>query len=231
MKKCKFKVGDKVKAINNTKYVITNAHTGWEGIVTEVYGEEFSAETTKCSDKNIIPGKTFRWLEPEFFEKIKTEDKPIVIVEHLIRGDKTIIKLSNGKVGIATRGHDEKFDAAIGAAIATLRAYGKNVEDFAKEFTACEHKEKTKTRKPFIVGQLVQIKVWGEMEREYGLDLDGDILCNPCFTRGMEPLCGMFAEITDIVGNRIWLKFFNFDGDTDWFYSTDMIKPIKEKEK
>ena len=134
-------------------------------------------------------------------------------------------------MGIATRGHDDKFDAAIGAAIATLRAYGKNVEDFAKEFTACEHKENPKNREPFSVGQLVQIKDWGEMEREYGLDRSGDILCNPCFCRAMKPLCGEFAEITDIVGDRIWLKFFNFDGDTDWCYSTDMIKTIDKKEK
>ena len=230
MKKCKFKVGDKVKAIDYTEYVITNAQNGWEGIVTKVYGEEFSARTTKCSNKNIIPGKVFRWLEPKFFEKIKIDDEPAVIVEHLIRGDKTIIKLSNGKVGIATRNHDYEFDEAIGAAIATLRAYGKNVEDFAKEFTACEHKENPKNRELFRVGQLVQIKGWGEMEREYGLDSSGDILCNPCFTRAMKPLCGMFAEITDILNNSVRLKFFNFDGDTDCCYSTDMIKPIDKKE-
>lgn len=102
--------------------------------------------------------------------------------------------------------------------------------DFELE-TEEKAKEESKTRKPFRVGQLVQIKDWCEMEREYGLDRSGDILCNPCFVMEMKPLCGEFAEITDILGASVRLKFFNFDGDTDWCYSTDMIKPIKEKEK
>lgn len=227
MKKCKFKVGDIVKATTDGKYVITCRSNDWVGQVTKVGKYSFEARTirSKTGHKNF----PFDSLDYRNFEKV--EDDSVVITEHLIRGNKTIVKLSNGKVGIAIRNHDDEFDAAVGAAIATLRAYGKNVEDFAKEFTACEHKENPKNRELFRVGQLVQIKDWGEMEREYGLDRSGDILCHPNFTKGMKPLCGMFAEIIDIDGPRIWLKFFNFDGDTDWCYSTDMIKPIDKKEK
>lgn len=225
MKKCKFKVGDIVKATTDGKYVITCRSNDWVGKVTKVGEYSFEARTirSKTGHKNF----PFYSLDYRNFEKV--EDDSVVIKEHLIRGNKTIVKLSNGKVGIAECNPEDKFDSAIGASIATLRAYGKNVQDFAKEFTACEHKGKTKNIEPFRLGQLVQIKDWGEMEREYGLDRSGDILCTG-FVKGMKPLCGKFAEITDIDGVRVWLKFFNFDGDTEWGYSTDMIKPIKEKE-
>jgi hypothetical protein len=228
MKEFKFKVGDIVKAVNNDKYGWTNKRNKWVGRVTRVDESSFCAKTLEMENGRWI-GYVFTGLAYEYFEKDDRMLHP-VIEKHLIKGNKTIIKLSNGKVGISKCNPEDKFDEAIGAAIATLRAYGKNVEDSAKEFTDCEHKEKPKTRKPFRVGQLVQIKDWGEMEREYGLDRRGDILCNPYFTKGMKPLCGEFAEITNILGASVRLRFFNFDGDTDWYYSTDMIKPIKKKE-
>ena len=228
MNELKFKVGDIVKAVDNDKYAWTTKSNKWIGRVTRVDESSFCAKTLEMKNDRWV-GYVFTGLAYEYFEKDDRMLHP-VIEKHLIKGNKTIIKLSNGKVGIAECNPEDKFDEAIGAAIATLRAYGENVEDFAKEFTDCEHKEKPKTRKPFSVGQLVQIKDWGEMEREYGLDRSGYILCNPCFTKGMEPLCGEFAEIIDIEGTRIWLKLFNFDVDKDWCYSTDMIKPIKKGE-
>lgn len=47
------------------------------------------------------------------------------IVMHLIRGNKTIVKLSNGKVGIAKCSPEDEFDIYEGLRIATARAYGK----------------------------------------------------------------------------------------------------------
>ena len=154
MKKCKFKVGDIVKATTDGNYVITCRSNDWVGQVTKVGEYTFEARTirSKTGHKNF----PFDSLDYRNFEKV--EDDSVVITEHLIRGNKTIVKLSNGKVGIATRNHDDEFDAAIGAVIATLRAYGKNVEDFIKEFTVPEHKGKTEKEEPSAVGQLDQIK-------------------------------------------------------------------------
>lgn len=56
-------------------------------------------------------------------------DASPTIVEHLIRGNKTIVKLSNGKVGVARCHPDDEFDIYEGLRVATARAYGKPVEE------------------------------------------------------------------------------------------------------
>ena len=52
-------------------------------------------------------------------------DKYPTITEHIIRGKKTIVKLSNGKVGTARCHPDDEFDIYEGLRIATARAFGK----------------------------------------------------------------------------------------------------------
>lgn len=59
----------------------------------------------------------FKWI---------ISDKHPTITEHIIRGNKTIVKLSNGKVGIARCHPDDEFDIYEGLRIATARAYGKD---------------------------------------------------------------------------------------------------------
>ena len=59
----------------------------------------------------------------------KVEDTRPLIVGHLIRGNKTIVKLSNGKVGVARCHPDDTFDIYEGLRVATARAYGKPVEE------------------------------------------------------------------------------------------------------
>lgn len=60
-------------------------------------------------------------------------DASPTIVEHLIRGNKTIVKLSNGKVGVARCHPDDEFDIYEGLRVATARAYGKPVEEPKEE--------------------------------------------------------------------------------------------------
>lgn len=105
--------------------------------VGKVY--EWYANNTMTSDRgftysgNMVAGDdpSKWWLSKYYtFEKV---DEPEMIVEHLIRDNKTIIKLSNGKVGIAKCNPDDKFDAAIGAAVALARAYGNDPEVESKK--------------------------------------------------------------------------------------------------
>lgn len=55
----------------------------------------------------------------------------------------------------------------------------------------------------FKVGDRVRIRQWDDMEREFGLDSDGDIDCRPYFTQLMrdDGLCGRTATIIDIYSN------------------------------
>lgn len=154
MKEFKFKVGDIVKATSVNLYRFTNIKNDWMGKVTKVNESGFEAKTIQSKNKQC-KGKIYRFLDYRFFEKAYTV--PVTITEHFISGNKTIIKLSNGNVGISKCDPADKFDELVGAVIATLRAYGKNVEDFIKEFTVPEHKGKTEKEEPSAAGKLDQV--------------------------------------------------------------------------
>lgn len=89
----------------------------------------------------------------------------------------------------------------------------------------------------FKPGDRVQIKTWEEMEKEYGLDKDGDI--TPCggeisFVRSMRFLCGAFATVESINKyGTIKLKDFSPENKPKWKweFSFDefMLKPAKDE--
>ena len=82
--------------------------------------------------------------------------------------------------------------------------------------------------KKFNVGDLVKIRQWDDMQKEFGLTMGGLISCQCCFIDVMKPLCGKYAEIVRLdKDGRVDLKFFNCDGlNTSWGYSTDMIEKV-----
>ena len=150
--------------------------------------------------------------------------KQIIITEHVIDGKKTIVKLSNGNVGIAKCSPDDDFDEYEGLRIATARAYGK------EPFPKAEEKKNPKNE-PFNVGERVQFKKWSEMEKEFGTDFDGNIETYFHFTRRMEHLCGTYATIEKIDGKIVYLKDFSSKGRHCWNFSTYMIKHIDRTKK
>lgn len=76
----------------------------------------------------------------------------------------------------------------------------------------------------FKPGDLVEIKSWDEMEKEFGLTPRGSINCRFGFNEEMKPYCGLKTTIERITDNgRICLK----DIDSKlWWFSTDMLKHI-----
>lgn len=80
----------------------------------------------------------------------------------------------------------------------------------------------------FKVGELVRIRQWDEMEKEFGIDADGDIKIDVGFVSSMKPLCGKNAEIVSLEKDgRVDLNLFNCDKSTQkWQYSTDMIEKV-----
>lgn len=82
----------------------------------------------------------------------------------------------------------------------------------------------------FKVGDRVQFKTWEEMEKEFGVDCSGDIKND--FVTSMKHLCGTYATIETIgLNGDIKLTDFSAKGDTQWVYSTDMIKPAENEPK
>lgn len=62
------------------------------------------------------------------YKKFKELISSPTITEYLIRDNKVIIKLSNGKVGIAKCSPEDEFDICKGTWLALARAYGTNEE-------------------------------------------------------------------------------------------------------
>ena len=102
-------------------------------------------------------GCSWSWTD-EMFEEAKPENnKPHKLgnyyfpIECYNRNNKTIIKLPNGKMGVAKCDPKDEFSEGIGVLFATARAYGLDLNEVAK---LCEKKE---PRKIAEVGDYVKV--------------------------------------------------------------------------
>lgn len=80
-----------------------------------------------------------------------------------------------------------------------------------------------KTNRGFKPGDLVEIKSWDEMEKEFGLTTNGDIDCRFGFNEDMEKYCGLKTTIEHITDDGVvYLKC----DIKSWWLSTDMLKHV-----
>ena len=213
----KFKVGDIIKANkeSNKKYLVTNQKNGWTGKVTS-------------EEKNgLIYVKT---LTPEEYEgSMYTVDERYFdlmdgnqIQKHIVNKNTAVVILQDGRKGVAKCNPADKFSPAFGTALAVARAYGD------KETEAKLLAEPVKEEPKFKVGELVRIRQWDDMEKQFGLTMLGSIRSRCCFADGIKPLCGKYAEIKDLLLDGIvHLRFFNCEDSVEnWNYSTDMIEKV-----
>lgn len=217
----KFKVGDIIKANkeSNKKYLVTNQKNGWTGKVTSeeenglIYVKTLTPEENKGSMYTV---------DERYFDL--TGDNHIK--KHIVNKNAVIVKLDDGKRGVAKCNPTDKFNLAFGTALAVARAYGDK-ETEAK--LLAEPSEPVKEKPTFKVGELVRIRQWDDMEKEFGLTMLGSIRCRCCFADGMKPLCGKYAEIKDLrIDGIVFLRFFNCDDSVEnWNYSTDMIEKVE----
>lgn len=217
----KFKVGDIIKANekSNKKYFLTNQKNGWTGKVTSV------KKNGDISVKTLTPeeyeGRVFE-VDERYFYLVGDNQ----IKKHIVNKNTVIVILGNGKRGVAKCSPDDKFNLAFGTALAVARAYGDK-ETEAK--LLAEPSEPVKEEPKFKVGELVRIRQWDDMVKEFGVGADGDINSLAPFVTSMKPLCGKYAEIVGLAENdaEVKLKFFNCCGlDTSWQYSTDVIEKV-----
>lgn len=179
----KFKVGDIIKANkeSNKEYIITNQERNWTGKILSIENGRIYAETITPT---CYKGDKYRLME-KYFDLV--EDKQNMM--RIVNKNAVIVKLGDGRKGVAKCSPDDKFNIAFGTALAVARAYGD------KETEAKLLAEPVKEEPKFKVGELVRIRQWDDMEKEFGLTMLGSIRCRCCFADGMKPLCGKYAEI------------------------------------
>ena len=68
----------------------------------------------------------------------------------------------------------------------------------------------------------VKIREWADMERDFGLDRDGNIKCWCGFLIEMKEYCGKIIEVDEIDDLK---GDFKYDG---WYFNNDMYEIIEE---
>lgn len=217
----KFKVGDIIVANkeSNKKYHVTKQKNDWTGIVLEIQSDSSIGVATLTPEK--YKGEVYT-VEEDYFDLAQGNH----IKKHIVNKNTVIVILDDGRKGVAKCSPDDKFNLAFGTALAVARAYGdKETEDKL----LAEPVEPVKKEPKFKVGELVRIRQWDDMLKEFRLDADGDINCRVPFVQSMKYLCGKYAEITKNFDDvLVILRFFNCDGlSTCWSYSTDMIEKVE----
>lgn len=217
----KFKVGDIIKANekSNEWYNITTQKNGWTGKVTSV--RKYGDISVKTLTPEEYEGRVYS-VEEDGFDLVKDEQN---IINHIVNKNIVVVTLDDGRKGVAKCSQDDKFNLAFGTALAVARAYGDK-ETEAK--LLAEPSEPVKEKPTFKVGELVRIRQWDDMAKEFGVDDDGSIMCHYSFAEDMKPLCGKYAEIREHRDNgRVLLRFFNCEKEsTDWAFNTDMIEKV-----
>ena len=216
----KFKVGDIIKANkkSNKKYRVTKQKNDWTGIVLEIQSDSSIGVATLTPERN--KGEVYTVEEAYFYI---AENRPNIT--HIVKKNAVIVKLGDGRKGVAKCSPDDKFNIAFGTALAVARAYGDK-ETEAK--LLAEPSEPVKEKPKFKVGELVRIRQWDDMEKEFGTDSFGSVACRYFFTKRMKPLCGKYAEITKIRDDgKVELRFFNCEKEeVCWAFHTDMIEKV-----
>ena len=78
------------------------------------------------------------------------------------------------------------------------------------------------------VGELVQIKSWEMLKKEFGTDEAGDIQTHHTFSKKLKHFCGKFAEILSIDNDLATLKLFNCEHCKESFEcSIEILKKVK----
>lgn len=162
----KLKVGDKVKIVD----VKTGA--GWNG-----YGKMDRWLGKIMTVRDIDPYGVVRmredadeneggWYWGSSMIDCKV-DEPATIEMHIVRGNKTVVRLSNGKVGIARCNPQDSFDVYEGLRIAAARAYGK--EPFADREDTSECAKVRRVKRSAEAGEYVEIVKPDKFSTQAGL--------------------------------------------------------------
>lgn len=211
------KVGDKVQIVSNKVgdyWDPFGEMVKWLGkimTIREVDSQGRAAYMEEDKNKSINGW----WWYPHMIEK-KVEKYPTV-VDHLIKGRKTIVKLSNGKVGIAICSPEDTFNPYEGFRLASARAYGYEAP-YEKKNTVKE------VKRPAEVGEYIKITNGIPIFKTYYKN--GDILKVYKRNDGIA-FAGVFCDLDKKVFNLINNNgnIIIFDGE---YVVLEGYKPKKE---
>lgn len=147
------KVGDKVRIISmpvSEKPAGVSSMDKWSGkimTIREIHINIIGSYARMKEDEMSNISHGWVWFPEMIAEKVRKTE--VTIVMHLIKDGKTVVKLSDGRVGVAFCSPEDTFDEYEGVRIATARAYGK--EPPAKKSKVKEVKRQAK------VGEYIKI--------------------------------------------------------------------------
>ena len=161
----KLKVGDKVKIVDK------RTGTGWNpsGEMDKWLGKIMTIRDNLCEYVKMREDYDEGydgWCWSSHMIDCKVGDLATIEM-HIIRGNKTVVRLSNGKVGIAKCNPQDTFDVYEGLRIATARAYGK--EPFADREDAAESVQVCRVKRLAEAGEYVEIVKPDDISIEAGL--------------------------------------------------------------
>lgn len=169
----KLKDGDKVKIVDEKTGTGWNTHgkmDKWLGKIMTIRAMAGPGIALMREDAAENNGGWY-WNSHMIDRKV---DEPATIKMHIIRGNKTVVRLSNGKVGVAKCNPQDTFDVYEGLRIAAARAYGK--EPFADRKDIAECAEDTagcakvrRVKRLAEAGEYVEIVKPDDISRKAGL--------------------------------------------------------------
>lgn len=162
----KLKVGDKVKIVDK------RTGDGWNpcGKMDKWLGKTMTIRDITLGSfvkmrEDAHENNDGWWWSPHMIDgKV---DEPATIDMHIVRGNKTVVRLSNGKVGVAKCDPQDTFDVYEGLRIAAARAYGK--EPFADREDTSKTTKVCRARRPAEAGEYVEIVKPDDISIEAGL--------------------------------------------------------------
>ena len=163
----KLKVGDKVKIVDEKTgkaWSPRGEMDRWLGKIMTIRDIAGPGTVRMREDVGEYGGGGWYWYPHMIDCKV---DEPATIEMHIIRGNKTIVRLSNGKVGIARCNPQDSFDVYEGLRIAAARAYGK--EPFADREDTTECATVCRVKRLAEAGEYVEIVKPDDISIEAGL--------------------------------------------------------------
>ena len=80
------------------------------------------------------------------------------------------------------------------------------------------------------IGQKVKVRNFQDMVREYGVELNGDILMgNFYFTREMKVFCGEECRIKNVYGDGTYQ--LDIEDSDDWYFTDQMLEDFDKKDE